>query len=708
MKLTEIKKLKVSELRSRLRALGLDAAGLKAELVGRLWSAVEAGLHTQHAAQTVPDSGKKAETQQHDSPTEVDVASSTDHLRDDVTSTSPPRVDAAPCKPVCTDTATQTEEADTGVSAVPVPLLDPERTTTRLSEQGWQGAGGEREPLQQIPVQQQQQHHTTGALVSRPGAKRRAGSVSPPEVGQEGDAGEDRRSAAQEQMGRGRAFYEFKEEIRYKRAKSPPPHPEREEEEEEDRNQDQNQDQDQVRLDPHGSHLHFEVEPDGAGGQPRFWARFPLLWSGCRLTHGVLRGRVGFEVRLERKLLVEEPGEAGGGLEFYGLRVGWSAANGSVLLGEDQLSYAYDGCGRKVWEGTEEEFGEPFSEGDIIGCYASFSTGGADLSFYKNGRPVGVAFSLDASVLRGRALFPHVLCKSCTVRFLLDPTAPPWYPGPPGFTPLAALPAADRLRAPPAPTSRSQCEVVMMVGLPGAGKSHWVRTFLEQHPDKHFTLLGTEELLACMLSRGQSDVRLQMASQCLTELIKMAAQTPGNYILNQPNVLFSARRHKLQLFGGFRRRVVVVFPSAEEWKRRLAQHQAQNREHIPETALLKLQVSCSLPEQQEELMEELQYVELPQEQAQMLLQEYREEAHRLLPPIPKQERKKPRLHKNRPLPCDPPPSRRSQWKRRNGWNGTGVNLPWWGPQPRYWTAVSPDQSCYYNRGFGYSASGGFW
>lgn len=39
MKLTDIKKLKVMELRSRLTELGLDPRGLKAELVDRLWSA---------------------------------------------------------------------------------------------------------------------------------------------------------------------------------------------------------------------------------------------------------------------------------------------------------------------------------------------------------------------------------------------------------------------------------------------------------------------------------------------------------------------------------------------------------------------------------------------------------------------------------------------------------------------------------------------
>lgn len=83
-------------------------------------------------------------------------------------------------------------------------------------------------------------------------------------------------------------------------------------------------------------HLHFEVGPDCACGQPRFWARFPLLWSGCRLTHGVLQGRVGFEVRLERKLLTTQLEEQ----EVpYGLRVGWSMANASLLLGKDWAHY---------------------------------------------------------------------------------------------------------------------------------------------------------------------------------------------------------------------------------------------------------------------------------------------------------------------------------------------------------------------------------
>ncbi|KAF0039824.1 hypothetical protein F2P81_008059 [Scophthalmus maximus] len=330
MKLTDMKKLKVAELRSRLREAGLDSRGLKAELVDRLWAAAERG----------PSPGE-VQLQHDRSPTEAAEVRAP---------SSETGVAALPCCPHSTrDTATQTE---------------PE-------------AGGT--------------------------APRRGSEVVPESLrGNEvDDPGEHSRALSCEGTGRGRAFYEFKEEMRYK-----------------------------------------------------------------RLTHGVLRGRVGFEVRLERKLmttqLVKEEDT-----EPHGVRVGWSVAGTSLLLGEDELSFAYDGRSKKVSGGKEEEFGEPLSEGDIIGCYA----------------------------------------------------------------------------------------VLLMVGLPGSGKSHWAMTHMKQHPEKQYKLLGTEELLACMIC----------------------------------NILFSARRHKLRLFTGFRRRVVVVFPAADEWKRRLTLHQTSDGEQIPETALLKLQ-----------------------------------------------------------------------------------------------------------------------
>ncbi|XP_074530255.1 heterogeneous nuclear ribonucleoprotein U-like protein 2 [Halichoeres trimaculatus] len=625
MKLTEIKKLRVAELRSRLKELDLDSRGLKAELVERLWS-VLATEQKGNDDEELP--------LQHETSVSRLTATETDHVH--TSSSSPPAETEIieSCEPKCvityTDSATQTESN----SGPPTSQHSSEFITECGSEcQTW-------------------------------------------EEGAEDPEEEQRGQSSSEDRGRGRAFYEFKEEIRYKRAKSPQPSLGREQAKEAH--------DDKVRLNPYDSHLHFEASPDGEGGRPRFWERFPLLWSGCRLTHGVRQGRVGFEVRLERRLLTSQPGE-GADTDFYGLRVGWSVASSSLLLGEDKVSFAYDSHGKKVSGGKEGDFGEPFSEGDIIGCFASFSTDGVvELSFLKNGRFMGAAFNLSSFELQGEALIPHVLCKSCSFKLHLDHTAPPWYPSPFEFSPLVSLSCGERVRTTLASDTSAQCEVLLIVGLPGSGKTHWAQTHIMQHPEKQYRLLGTEELLACMISGGQSDIRLQQASQCLTELIKVAAQTPGNYILDQCNVLFSARRHKLQLFDGFRRRVVVVFPSAEEWRRRLSKHQTENLEQIPETALLKLQVSCSLPEHHSDLLEELLYVELPQEQAQTLLQEYKCEARRLLPPIPTQEKKKPRLHKKRPYTPGPPPSHRFQWTGHYGWNNTALHP--WRPQPTFASA----------------------
>lgn len=72
---------------------------------------------------------------------------------------------------------------------------------------------------------------------------------------------------------------------------------------------------------------------------------------------------------------------------------------------------------------------------------------------------MGAAFSVDAKALAGRALFPHVLCKRYSVRVHLDSLSPPWYPGPEGFTQLAALPRGQMVATALGPTSRAQCEV---------------------------------------------------------------------------------------------------------------------------------------------------------------------------------------------------------------------------------------------------------
>lgn len=163
-------------------------------------------------------------------------------------------------------------------------------------------------------------------------------------------------------------------------------------------------------------------------------------------------------------------------------------------------------------------------------------TGEATLSFHKNGRSLGVAFRLTSSALKGQALYPHVLCKNCSVSVNLDPDTP-WHPFPAGFCTLAVLPPGQRTRASLPTASKSECEVgkcvrkwtkhtsgwililwdikyflshsplfsicqvLMMVGMPGSGKTHWAQAHMLQNPRKRYNLLSTNSILNCMRVR---------------------------------------------------------------------------------------------------------------------------------------------------------------------------------------------------------------
>lgn len=154
MKLTDIKKLKVTELRSRLKELGLESSGLKAELVERLWSATEMG----HCGRD----GEKENVKLHD---------------------------GSPVPPV------RTEPAD----------VHPPSTET--------GVTGRHE-VDRAYTDMATQTETEPCPTALSGSEAAAVVTAfPADVREQGHA----ESLGEEDMVRGRAFYEFKEEIRYKR-----------------------------------------------------------------------------------------------------------------------------------------------------------------------------------------------------------------------------------------------------------------------------------------------------------------------------------------------------------------------------------------------------------------------------------------------------------------------------------------------------------
>lgn len=87
----------------------------------------------------------------------------------------------------------------------------------------------------------------------------------------------------------------------------------------------------------------------------------------ARATHGAFQGTWYFEVKITKL------GKSGH------VRLGWSTRKGDLQapVGYDQHSFGYrDLEGVKVHQANREAYGEPFTEGDIIGCLLHMPEGG--------------------------------------------------------------------------------------------------------------------------------------------------------------------------------------------------------------------------------------------------------------------------------------------------------------------------------------------
>uniref|UniRef100_A0A3B5LZX8 Uncharacterized protein n=1 Tax=Xiphophorus couchianus TaxID=32473 RepID=A0A3B5LZX8_9TELE len=422
-------------------------------------------------------------------------------------------------------------------------------------------------------------------------------------------------------------YYEHREE---KRSRTPQPPAEDEEE---------NVDDSMVTIDTYNCDLHFKVSRDRYSGYPLTIEGFAYLWAGARATHGITQGRVCYEMKINEEIPVKhlpssEP-------DPHVVRIGWSLNNCSTQLGEEPFSFGYGGTGKKSSDCKFADYGEKFGENDIIGCYIDFeSSDEVTMGFSKNGVNLGVAFRTTKEALAGRALFPHVLVKNCAVEFNFGQKREPYFPPEEGYTFFHDLPMEDKIRGTKGPANKSECEILMMVGLPACGKTTWAIKHAEENPDKKYNILGTNAIMDKMkvmgLRRqrnyaGRWDVLIQQATQCLNRLIEIAARKRRNYILDQTNVYGSARRRKMRPFEGFQRKAIVICPTDEDFKERTLKQTNEQGKDVPDHAVLEMKANFTLPEPCD-FLEDVGFVELQREDAEKVLKQYNEEGRKAGPP----------------------------------------------------------------------------
>ncbi|XP_052411551.1 heterogeneous nuclear ribonucleoprotein U-like protein 1 [Carassius gibelio] len=426
---------------------------------------------------------------------------------------------------------------------------------------------------------------------------------------------------------RGYGYYEHREE---RRGRSPQPPAEEEEEDIDDK---------LVVIDTYNCDLHFKVARDRYSGYPLTIEGFAYLWAGARATYGVTKGRVCFEMKINEEISVKhlpssEP-------DPHVVRIGWSLDSCNTQLGEEPFSFGYGGTGKKSSNCKFEDYGEKFSENDIIGCYIDFeSSEEVEMAFSKNGKGLGPCFHVSREELSGRALFPHVLVKNCAVEFNFGQREEPFFPQPEGFTFIQDLHLEERVRGTLGPATKADCEILMMVGLPGSGKTTWAIKHAVENPAKKYNILGTNAIMEKMkvmgLRRqrnyaGRWDILIQQATQCLNRLIQIAARKKRNYILDQTNVYGSAQRRKMRPFEGFQRKAIVICPTDEDLKERTLKRTDEEGKDVPDHAVLEMKANFVLPEVGE-FLDGVTFVELQREEADALIKQYNEEGRKAGPP----------------------------------------------------------------------------
>ncbi|XP_024250362.1 heterogeneous nuclear ribonucleoprotein U-like protein 1 isoform X1 [Oncorhynchus tshawytscha] len=424
--------------------------------------------------------------------------------------------------------------------------------------------------------------------------------------------------------------YGYYEHREEKRGRSPQPPAEEEEEDFDDT---------LVAIDTYNCDLHFKVSRDRYSGYPLTIEGFAYLWSGARASYGVNKGRVCFEMKINEEISVKhlpssEP-------DPHVVRIGWSLDTCNTQLGEEPFSYGYGGTGKKSSKCKFEDYGEKFGENDVLGCYIDFDSGEeVEMAFSKNGKWLDVAFRVSREELAERPLFPHVLVKNCAIEFNCGQKEEPFFPLPEGYTFIQNVPLENRMRGTVGPASKADCELLMMVGLPASGKTTWALKHAEEHPAKKYNILGTNAIMEKMkvmgLRRqknysGRWDVLIQQATQCLNRLIQIAARKKRNYILDQTNVYGSAQRRKMRPFEGFQRKAIVICPTDEDLKERTLKRTDEEGKDVPDHAVLEMKANFVLPEAGE-FLDDVTFIELKREEADTLVKQYNEEGRKAGPP----------------------------------------------------------------------------
>lgn len=396
-----------------------------------------------------------------------------------------------------------------------------------------------------------------------------------------------------------------------------------------------------VCMDLNNSDLNLKIGEGSMTAEPFHKDGWVWCYAGARATHGVTDGKIWYEAKIVDYLNIWAQKDKGS----FDLRVGWSTLDSTLMLGEDEgHSWGYSTLGYKVHNNVFTDWGGQCNKNDIIGSYIDFSGENIVLSWSKNGEDLGQAFEILKTDLKGQALFPHFISRN--VKFELNfgcdssgETQENWAAAiSDTFTKLSLVPSIQRVRGPASITKRTDCNLVMMIGLPGSGKTYWVKKFLEENKEKLFYVVSTEEFLKKMTVNGESRQHhcgkmkyshlVQKVTRNMHDVVKVASNRNRNIVIDQTNVFEHIQKRKSRMFIGKHRKAVVVVPSDQQYVQRRAEQASQEggARGIPDAAVNEMKASMTIPQDKDEYFEEIVFAELGRDDAESVVAQYIKDA----------------------------------------------------------------------------------
>lgn len=388
-----------------------------------------------------------------------------------------------------------------------------------------------------------------------------------------------------------------------------------------------------VALDFYNSDVFLKIEEQGMSGSNRVESGFNQLWTCGRTTHGVSSGKVCFGVLLNEKL--ECRSYESFGVEKHQFRVGVSSQDANLLPGCDQLSVCVDNFGKKYVDGKAEDyFEEKLKEKEKITVAIDLDEN--NISFYRNGEVLGDAISIPEP-LQSKTLFPTIGIRNMPFSLVTSPGDEIFTPE--GFTYIQEH--DDKVKGYDAPSSRSDCEVIMMIGFPGAGKTTYVKKLVDDNPEKNYCILGTSYILKRMSDAVEARKKtkngrmgfgmINHAENLLRIVFDLAGRRARNFIIDQHNCQSAAQRRKLSYFtGGYARRAVAIIPSEEVLKERLGGiPESEKHEELPKDLQNEMKAYLTIPTAPEQVAE-VEYLEGSEEEITARVKAYNSEGQEWL------------------------------------------------------------------------------